>query len=98
MKFVSADEIGEAAASQLHRPGQCLNLGVVGGGDDNEVGDVPLELVHDNVLGVLETFAEGEAWWRNFYDHISDSFVLIWQNILDTTHPPLTSQCILISE
>ena len=57
----------EAAASQVHRPAQCLDLGVVsgGGGDHDEVVDVSLELVHHNVLGIVGPLGDGEAGQRN---------------------------------
>ena len=63
----SAAELGsgEVAASQLHSPAQCLHLGVVGGGDHNQVVDVSLELVHHNVLGIAGPLGEGEIEWRN---------------------------------
>ena len=85
----SASEFGcgEVAALQLHSPAQCLDLGVVGGagGDHNQVADVPLELVHHNVLGIVGTLGEREAGRRNRNRDISDLAVLIWPHLLDTT-------------
>ena len=62
----SAAELGsgEVAASQLHSPAQCLHLGVVGRGDHNQVPDLPLELVHHNVLGIVGPLGVGEIGWH----------------------------------
>ena len=96
MKFAvrEAGEWSEAAALRLHRPTQCLNLRVVGGGDDNEVTDVSLELVHDQVLGIVEPLAEREARRRNNHRHIPHLLVLVRVNLLDTAESPLSPHSI----
>ena len=86
LKLVLLPRCGEAAASQVHRPAQCLDLGVVGGGDHDEVVDVSLELVHHNVLGIVGPLGEGEAGRRHRNRHIPDDLVLIWPHILFLPH------------
>ena len=55
-----------------------------------------IEVVHDDLLGILLALGQGEGGRRHSHHHISDHLVNIWHGLLDPAEPPLAPDSIRV--